>query len=305
VKILRQATQESNNTSTATAKQLSYSNTLVKLQQEMQINGFLLAPEHFVELLSSETWKSKPLNTFTPLRRKLRRKWPHSAMSTNSWNPIGQDTLQRHNTTTYRQNRPIGGTNSIKTNTYLEIRRANQKAVALWMPWAEASNWGELPTDVISHLTKPENNDSDSEVDEEYEDTEEVGDDIADQNDDEEYTIDLPEEENLSPCVIMFDDNGVMQRCGKFNSKNQRNISNIIGVWEIDKPTVEDMKKNNQLERLGICVNYFSLDHQSLHDIGLKQTKETGNECTVQYIVVGVGEKDVNSMHQSIRMSSH
>jgi hypothetical protein len=120
-----------------------------------------------------------------------------------------------------------------------------------------------------------ENNDSES--DEEYGDREEIGDDDTDQDNNEEYTIDLPnveESANLSECVIMLKDNGVMRRCNKFGSKNQRKISNLIGVWEVDKQAIEDMKKDNKLEQLGVCNSHFSLDHQTIHEIGFKQTKE-------------------------------
>ncbi|CAG8604680.1 6389_t:CDS:2 [Paraglomus brasilianum] len=72
----------------------------------------------------------------------------------------------------------------------------------------------------------------------------------------------------------MSNDNGIMRHCGKFHPKSQRKISNLIGIWEIDKQAIEHMKTNNQLEQTGICNSHFSFDHQTLHDIGLKQTKE-------------------------------
>jgi len=46
----------------------------------------------------------------------------------------------------------------------------------------------------------------------------------------------------LSPCVIMINDNGVMQRCGTFEEKKQRKISNLIGTWKVDKQAVENAK---------------------------------------------------------------
>ncbi|CAG8635178.1 7986_t:CDS:1, partial [Paraglomus occultum] len=128
-----------------------------------------------------------------------------------------------------------------------------------------------------------ENNDDES--DEEYDDNEEVGDNNANQND-EEYTID-PSESHiqrnmLSTCVIMSNDNGVMRRCGNFDEKSQRQISNLIGAWEVDRQAIEDI---NNKEQLGICQAHFMFDYRTLHPVGLKQEKKhtkgkiTGHRC--------------------------
>ncbi|CAG8648156.1 9870_t:CDS:1, partial [Paraglomus brasilianum] len=111
------------------------------------------------------------------------------------------------------------------------------------------------------------------------EDDNEENDEVDEHNYEEEDDIPAPttkSSEELTPCVVMINRNGVIERCGAKNTSNQKRLWNLIGTWEVDTKTVNEMKERT--DRLGVCTTHFHYDQNNLHPRGLKQMKsyETG-----------------------------
>ncbi|CAG8615530.1 8538_t:CDS:2 [Paraglomus brasilianum] len=108
---------------------------------------------------------------------------------------------------------------------------------------------------------------SEGESDKEYEEQEYRTDELRVNeefaiDDVQETEIEVPKEE-LSPCIIVTNNDGSIRRCGRRNSENQRRFWNLAGVWEVDKRAVEEME--NEPEKLGICYKHYMFDRNYLH----------------------------------------
>src|SRR6185312_5661886 len=105
------------------------------------------------------------------------------------------------------------------------------------------------------------------------EENEEVDEEYDEHNEEEDHYIPIPTtrspQTQLTPCVVMVNRNGTIQRCGEMNIKNPKKIWNLIGAWEVDTQAADAV--GEEIDRLGICTTHFHYDQNDLHSEGLKQ----------------------------------
>ncbi|GET66812.1 hypothetical protein GLOIN_2v1768551 [Rhizophagus irregularis DAOM 181602=DAOM 197198] len=112
-----------------------------------------------------------------------------------------------------------------------------------------------------------------SEEEDNWEDLSDIGSNFSEtESDDErdEIITKVPNNENLTPCVVIDMLDGKIQRCN--SKKKLRRLWQMIGTWQIDDEEVK--AKNFLIEDLGVCYSHFLYDQNQLHSSNLKQTKD-------------------------------
>jgi hypothetical protein len=84
-----------------------------------------------------------------------------------------------------------------------------------------------------------------------------------------EYVEEVPmiESKPTTECVIIDNEHGEIRRC---NQSSAKRLQELLGVWEIDASAVADIKK--ELHLLGVCMNHFNYDQNTLHSKKLKSS---------------------------------
>ncbi|RHZ83572.1 hypothetical protein Glove_91g99 [Diversispora epigaea] len=75
----------------------------------------------------------------------------------------------------------------------------------------------------------------------------------------------------LIPCVVIDKIDRTIQRCK--STQNLQKLWQLIGIWQIDKKVVEDIR--GKLKNLGVYSSHFNFDQNRLHDQEDKQLKNT------------------------------
>ncbi|UZN99315.1 uncharacterized protein OCT59_000593 [Rhizophagus irregularis] len=103
-----------------------------------------------------------------------------------------------------------------------------------------------------------------SEEEDNWEDLSDIGSNFSEtESDDErdEIITKVPNNENLTLCVIIDMLDGKIQRCN--SKKKLRRLWQMIGIWQIDNEEVK--AKNFLIENLGVCYSHFLYDQNQLH----------------------------------------
>ena len=74
----------------------------------------------------------------------------------------------------------------------------------------------------------------------------------------------------LTSCVILDMVDGKIQCCSKI-SANQRLLTQLVGIWEIDGNIFTNMKVENKLHTLGVCSSHYNFDQNALHKPNLNK----------------------------------
>jgi hypothetical protein len=73
---------------------------------------------------------------------------------------------------------------------------------------------------------------------------------------------------NFSPCILVDYLDNKLQTCGQ--TKNVRNICQLIGIWQVDENAVSEYQSKGI--PLGVCMNHFNYDQKN-HNSLTKQLR--------------------------------
>ncbi|PKY59923.1 hypothetical protein RhiirA4_491260, partial [Rhizophagus irregularis] len=73
---------------------------------------------------------------------------------------------------------------------------------------------------------------------------------------------------NFSPCILVDYLDNKLQTCGQ--TKNVRNLCQLVGVWQIDENAVSEYQSKGI--PLGVCMNHFNYDQKN-HNAFIKQLR--------------------------------
>ena len=75
----------------------------------------------------------------------------------------------------------------------------------------------------------------------------------------------------MSACAVVDIIDERIKCCGE--TENLRGLWQLVGMWQLDKSTVEGVDGN--LDKLGVCYSHFMFDQNKLHSEGTKKLKSS------------------------------